>query len=303
MRALAPAKLNLCLFVGPVRPDGLHEICSLFIPLALADEVVLEPLGNDAAGGRADDQVVCPGVEGLNLAAAALAAFRERFGWKGPPVRLTIDKRIPVAGGLGGGSADAAATLRLIQAHAGLAPPAEELAGLAMELGADVPSQLDPRPLIVSGAGEELEPLDGDWSLSAVLLPADGRLDTARVYARADELRAPCPDLGAVHERLRAAAIAAAGHHRPVAGLGGMLQNDLQQAALDLEPAAGRALGLLHEAGAEAALLSGSGPTAFGLFTDPAEAERAGAAIAREWDGAMIVTGTAPPGHGDPRAA
>jgi 4-diphosphocytidyl-2-C-methyl-D-erythritol kinase len=104
--ALAPGKLNLCLYVGPRRPDGLHEICSLFQSVTLADVVRLEQ-------GDAEDEVICPGVRGTNLAALALAGFRERFGWNASAVRITIEKRIPIAAGLGGGSADAAAVLRL----------------------------------------------------------------------------------------------------------------------------------------------------------------------------------------------
>src|SRR6185295_15080458 len=144
----APAKLNLCLYVGPLRPDGLHELRSVFQPITLADEVALEETG------AATDEVVCPGVEGPNLAAAALHAFRERFGWDGPPVRVTIEKHIPVAAGLGGGSADAGAVLRLAAAASGRRPAERDLADLAMSLGADVPSQLVPRAAIVSGAGE-----------------------------------------------------------------------------------------------------------------------------------------------------
>ena len=104
MQLHAPAKLNLCLYLGPRRDDGLHELCSLFEPLALADLIEV------AEAER--DEVICPGVEGENLAARALAALRER-GWERPPLRVEIEKRIPVAAGLGGGSADAAAVLRL----------------------------------------------------------------------------------------------------------------------------------------------------------------------------------------------
>src|SRR5690349_17762991 len=100
----APAKLNLCLFLGPRRADGLHELCSLFEPLALADRIEV--------GEAERDEVACEGVEGENLAALALRALRER-GWRAPPRRVEISKRIPVAAGLGGGSADAAAVLRL----------------------------------------------------------------------------------------------------------------------------------------------------------------------------------------------
>jgi 4-diphosphocytidyl-2-C-methyl-D-erythritol kinase len=100
----APAKLNLCLFLGPRREDGLHELCSLFEPLTLAD--VIEVSESER------DEVICAGVEGENLAAGALAGLRE-LGWGHRPLRIEIEKRIPLAAGLGGGSADAAAVLRL----------------------------------------------------------------------------------------------------------------------------------------------------------------------------------------------
>jgi 4-diphosphocytidyl-2-C-methyl-D-erythritol kinase len=107
----APAKINLCLFLGPAREDGLHELCSLFEPLALADMIDVTEAERD--------QVLCPGVEGENLAARALAALRES-GWEAPPLRVGIEKRIPVAAGLGGGSADAAAVLRLATGRGGM---------------------------------------------------------------------------------------------------------------------------------------------------------------------------------------
>src|SRR6188472_2356967 len=151
MQIHAPAKLNLCLYLGPRRDDGLHELCSLFEPLALADLITLPTLttpgGGQSRKGVELDEVVCPEVEGENLAARALAALRER-GWRRPPLRVEIEKRIPVAAGLGGGSADAAAILRLA---------AGEVAGLdeiALGLGADVPSQLRPALVLVRGAGE-----------------------------------------------------------------------------------------------------------------------------------------------------
>ncbi|MGA6948673.1 MAG: hypothetical protein WBZ00_13070, partial [Solirubrobacterales bacterium] len=100
---LAPAKLNLCLYVGPKRDDGLHEIRSLFEPLELADELKLTE--------APEDEVVIEGIEGPDLTAKALAALREH-GWDGPPLRIEVTKRVPVAAGLGGGSADAAAVLR-----------------------------------------------------------------------------------------------------------------------------------------------------------------------------------------------
>ncbi len=149
LSTLAPGKVNLCLFVGEPRADGYHPLVSVFQAVSLADEVRLER----SAGP--EDEVVCPGVEGPNLAGAALAAYRRASGWDGPPVRLTIRKRVPVAAGMGGGSGDAAAALRLA-AHAAGRPGDPLLAELAPELVADVPSQLAPGRALVTGIGENV---------------------------------------------------------------------------------------------------------------------------------------------------
>ena len=173
--------------------DGLHEIRSLFCPLTLADRIVV----SDADA----DQVVCPGVDGPNLAEEALAALRAR-GWRRSPARVEIEKRIPVAAGLGGGSADAAALLRLARDEV------DGLAGLAAELGADVPSQLDPAFALVGGAGEAVEPLPPPGEFAAVLLPAENGLRTADVYAEADRLGLgrDLAELDAIAEKLRGVA-------------------------------------------------------------------------------------------------
>jgi 4-diphosphocytidyl-2-C-methyl-D-erythritol kinase len=272
----APAKLNLCLYLGRRRADGLHELCSLFEPLALADMVEV----SEAAA----DEVICPGVEGENLAARALAARRER-GWQRPPLRIEIEKRVPVAAGLGGGSADAAAVLRLAAGEVG------DLQGLAAELGADVPSQLDPCLALVRGAGERVEPLPRPASHAAVLLPDGGGLSTADVFAEADRLglgRGP-EELEALALRLRAAAGAGAS---PLS-YADLLVNDLEPAARSLRPAIADALEELREAGAPAVLLSGSGPTAVGLFADLAAACAAAATIDRD-DAIVCEAGVAP---------
>ena len=144
----APAKVNLCLYVGPTRADGRHELVTVFQPIGLADEVELEPAGL----GSAMDRVICPGVEGENLAAVALARFRARTGWNGAPVRLRIEKRIPVAAGMAGGSADAGAALRLVARAAGIGDDAL-LREIGAELGADVAAQVRPRRYLATGAG------------------------------------------------------------------------------------------------------------------------------------------------------
>jgi len=254
----APAKLNLCLYLGAPRDDGLHELCSLFEPLALADLIEVTPV--------AQDEVVCPGVEGENLAALALAGLRER-GWEHEPLRIEIEKRVPVAAGLGGGSGDAAAVLRLA------AGEVADLPQLAAELGADVPSQLRPSLALVRGAGERIEPLPDPVEHAAVLLPGGGGLSTAEVFAEADRLGLgrPANELDELAMRLREAAGAGAS---PLT-YKELLVNDLEEAALSLRPDIGEALQALRVAGAPVAILSGSGPTAVGLFPDLTAAESA----------------------------
>jgi 4-diphosphocytidyl-2-C-methyl-D-erythritol kinase len=272
----APAKLNLCLYLGPRRDDGLHEICSLFEPLELADLLTVSE--------AASDEVICAGVEGENLAAAALAALRGR-GWKGAPLRVEIEKRVPVAAGLGGGSADAAAVLRLAGGAVG------DLQGLAAELGADVPSQLRPSLALVGGAGERVEPLPEPAPHVALLLPDGGGLSTAAVFAEADRLGAgrEAEELEPLAARLREAAGAGAS---PLS-YPELLVNDLEAPARSLRPAIGDALEELREAGAPVALLSGSGPTAVGLFPDLAAARAAAEAIGRD-DAIVCAAGRAP---------
>jgi 4-diphosphocytidyl-2-C-methyl-D-erythritol kinase len=269
LREIAPAKLNLCLFLGPVRPsDGRHELVTVFQPLTLADEVELEPAGF----GAREDEVSCPGVPGPpedNLAARALRAFRQRTGWSAPPVRLRIAKRIPVAAGMAGGSADAAAALRLAARAAGLDDDGL-LRDIAVELGADVPAQVRPRRYLATGAGETLQALDGPPDDYAVLVvPHAEPVATPDVYRRADALGLPRTD---DELRGRLETVAASGADLP----DDLVVNDLEPAARDLCPAIGEALEAVRAAGADRALVCGSGPTVAGLFAS-ADAARAAA--------------------------
>jgi 4-diphosphocytidyl-2-C-methyl-D-erythritol kinase len=272
----APAKINLCLYLGARRDDGLHELCSLFEPLALADLIEVSP--------AAADEVVCSGVEGENLAAAALAALREA-GWERGPLRIAIEKRVPVAAGLGGGSGDAAAVLRLA------AGEVAELPRIAAGLGADVPSQLRPALALVRGAGEAVEPLPAPAGHVAVLLPDGGGLSTAAVFAEADRLGLgrPQAELDGLAVKLREAAGAGASPLDYPA----LLVNDLEPAARSLRPAIANALDELREAGAAVTFLSGSGPTTVGLFAELDAARAAADELGRE-DAIVCEAGRTP---------
>jgi 4-diphosphocytidyl-2-C-methyl-D-erythritol kinase len=255
VRELAPAKVNLCLLVGPTRPDGRHELLSIMQSITLYDEIET----SDAER----DEILCPGVEGPNLAAQALSAFRAATGWDGPGQRIEIRKRIPVAAGLGGGSADAAAVLRLAARRSGLGD-ASLAFELAAALGSDVPGLLVPGRVLARGAGERIEPLPDPDPFGVLVLPSAARLSTAAVYAQADRLGG-----------LRS--VADLEQIEPLAAVG---VNDLEPAARTLEPSIEPALVAARGAGARHAMVCGSGPTVIGLFDDPAGAVRAASTLA-----------------------
>jgi 4-diphosphocytidyl-2-C-methyl-D-erythritol kinase len=315
LRTRAPGKVNLSLALGPSRPDGRHELATLVQALSLADDVRLEP-------GAGADEVACPAVEGENLAARALAAYRRATGWDAPPVRVTIVKHVPVAAGMGGGSSDAAATLRLAAAAAaaadsatasaasaasadpgaagsagpaaadpgaaGSAGPAAaadpDLLALAATLGADVPALLEPGLVLAAGAGERVERLDRPAPFAFLVLPSPHRLSTADVYREADRLGLP-RSLDDVEERRRA--------------LRGeltddVLVNDLEHAARALCPSIDSALADAHAAGARVALVSGSGPTVVGLFGAHDDARAAAEALRDRHPGARAARAVGP---------
>ena len=255
MTERAPAKVNLVLRVGPPGDDGMHPLASLFASIELADELTIEEADRD--------EVICPGVEGENLAARALEEFRAAGG-DPPPLRVTIEKRIPVAAGLGGGSADAAAVLRTAERISPL--PEGRLLEVAASLGSDVPSQLRPGHAIVTGTGERVEPV-GLPPMAIVLVPSAEGLSTAAVYAELDRLRpqAPPPDPRGLAELAAGA----------VGELAASLANDLEPAVLSLRPELSDVLAELRDSGALGARITGSGPTAFGVYADRSAAEAA----------------------------
>jgi 4-diphosphocytidyl-2-C-methyl-D-erythritol kinase len=260
----ARAKINLCLFIGPTRQDGRHELVTLMDSLTLCDDVRLLP----GVADQPADEVVCPGLGGDNLAAVALAVFRDRTGWDAPPVRLEIVKRIPVAGGMAGGSADAAAALRLAAEAAGI-DDYRLLEDIAVVLGADVPSQVRGGLMLATGEGTRLRPLAVHLSYSLIVLPIDARLSTADVYAEADRLGLPRDSLGLARSLTRMQAAISAETVLDHVG------NDLQDAARSLCPAIDEALESALAAGADNAMVSGSGPTVLAIFSGIGHHERA----------------------------
>jgi 4-diphosphocytidyl-2-C-methyl-D-erythritol kinase len=268
IREAAFAKLNPVLHVGPPRPDGLHPLCSIFASLDLADVVEVEA----AAEGSASDSVECPGVKGVNLAQQAAAAFRQRVPAL-PWLKIRIDKHIPVAAGLGGGSADAGAVLRAANRIAGDPLTDDALRDIAAGLGSDVPSQTAPGHALVQGVGEIVEEVRLP-PLGVVLVAQEDGLSTTRVYAQLDRMQGWRDQLDPQPLRELARSF------DPRA-----LENDLQAAALALRPELAQVLERLRESGPLGTLVSGSGPTCFALFSDGGQAERS----AREIEGATVT--------------
>jgi 4-diphosphocytidyl-2-C-methyl-D-erythritol kinase len=265
----APAKLNLCLYLGPRRKDGLHELTSIFEPLTLHDRIKVSAGGE----GALVDQVICPGVPGENLVSQVIRMMRSE-GWSPPLLKVEIEKRIPVQAGLGGGSADAAAILRLGVGEV------EDLAGLALLLGADVPSQLNPKPLLVEGVGQKLTTLPVPAEHWVVLLPFETGLSTRAVFDEADRMKLgrSQEEIDEISGRLWAVATNAVS---PLA-YPALLVNDLEPAAISLKPEIGLAKERLEAAGAGFTGMTGTGPTVFGLFSDRESAESAAEAVGPE---------------------
>ncbi len=283
LRCLAPGKVNLCLFIGRARDDGYHPLVSLVQPVSLADELELSPAEGDA------DEVLCPGVEGENLAALALARFRAETGWDGPPVRIAIAKHVPVAAGMGGGSADAAAALRLVAAAAGHDRTDPVLHRIAVSLGADVPSQLAPERCLMTGIGEGVRRLGDPPAFGLLIVPSAHALSTPAVYAEFDRL-----GLGRDPDELDRLSGQVPGAARDGSLLAErLLHNDLEAAARSLCPPIGDALADVRASGAVRAMVSGSGPTVFGLFPGPdgpAHAQAAAAALRERHPHAVAAT-------------
>jgi 4-diphosphocytidyl-2-C-methyl-D-erythritol kinase len=275
-----PGKVNLFLGVGDRRDDGYHELTTVFHAVSLCDEVTLRTadLLSLQLVGEGAGQVP---VDERNLAWQAAELMAEHVG-REPDVEITIDKSIPVAGGMAGGSADAAAVLVGMNALWELGVPRRDLHAMAAELGSDVPFALHGGTALGTGRGEELATVLSRNTFHWVLAFGAGGLSTAAVYAEIDRLRkGGSPPQLADPEPLLAALSTGDPH-----ALAPLLGNDLQPAALSLQPNLRRTLRAGGEAGALAGIVSGSGPTCAFLCASAEAAiavgsELAGAGVCR----------------------
>ncbi|MFN2560221.1 MAG: 4-(cytidine 5'-diphospho)-2-C-methyl-D-erythritol kinase [Jatrophihabitans sp.] len=292
VRVRAPAKVNLHLGVGARRGDGFHEVFNVFHAVDLVDELVARPdeltsltITGEGAGDLPTDET--------NLAWQAVALVAETVGLDDPGLRLELDKAIPVAGGMAGGSADAAAAL---VACARLWGVRADLGELAARLGSDVAFPLLGGTAVGTGRGELLSPLATTGRLHWALALADGGISAGAAYAELDRQRAagtappPAGDPGAL-----LAALAGG----DVAGVAATLVNDLQAAALVLRPALADTLAAGAAAGALAGVVSGSGPTCAFLCPDESAADQvaAGLLAAGVCRAARVASGPAPGAH------
>ncbi len=248
----APAKLNLALVVGPLRADGKHELVTVFQRVDLCDRITVEPAPETTIGGYAEDTIV----------RAALRMLDAPHGW-----RVTIEKHIPVAAGLGGGSSDAATTLRLANEQLAQPVSSQRLQELASLVGADVPFFLNDGPQLGTGDGTILEPLDLPQDFAVLLLvPRDAhKASTGEIYAAFDER----DGAAGFDERVAALHAVLASVRRP-RDLAALPPNDLASSPLTAE---------LRAHGAFRADVSGAGPTLYGLFNRTADAKRAARAL------------------------
>ena len=270
LREFAPAKINLFLHVLGRRPDGYHALESLVTFADLGDHLRLEP-GDGASLAVTGPQAGALSGEGDNLVLRAARAFAASTGARRAG-RFTLEKHLPVASGIGGGSADAAAALRLLARLNGIAADDPRLMDAARLLGSDVPVCLDPAsPRLMRGTGHELGPALVAKTCPAVLANPGRAVATAEVF--------------------RALNLAPGEAHRPVPSPG--TRNDLEAPAVAIEPEIGALrAALAGEPGCTFARMSGSGATVFGLFERRQDAESAASRLAARWPGGWFAAGT-----------
>lgn len=297
--ARVPAKVNLQLSVGPLRADGYHDLVTVFHAVALFDEVTVSHADQTSVTVTGEGgQSVPLGPSNLAVrAAVALAKLASRRGKEATGVRIDIRKRIPVAAGLAGGSADAAAALVACNELWQVGATQAELAGIGAKLGSDVPFALAGGTAIGQGRGERLTRALVTGTYHWVLAFGTSGLATPEVYAACDRLRAAKATQGGdatVPPPSLSTHLMAALRSGDPAAVGPLLANDLQPAALSLQPLLRRALAAGRENGALGAIVSGSGPTCAFLAASAAAASDLAVAITGAGVCRAVVTVTGP---------
>jgi len=266
MKILSPAKINLFLQVTGKRPDGYHELFSLMCCVTLFDTIFLRFDTEKIEIESSHPQLP---LDETNLAHKAAALFFKTLGSK-EGVKITIEKSIPIAAGLGGGSSNAASVLRGLNHHFDFPFSRERLTALGLSLGADVPFLLFQKPALASGIGEKLEAYAGILPNCVVIVHPGFRVSTAEVFQNLNLRLTNCKKK-ITKPFLKKTDFNVSLH----------LCNDLEAVTVSKYPEINSIKGLLIEQGALGALMSGSGPTVFGLFSDQEEAGKAMQAIGR----------------------
>jgi 4-diphosphocytidyl-2-C-methyl-D-erythritol kinase len=269
LSASAPAKINLFLRVVGRRPDGYHELDSIFIPVSLCDRIGLETRPASAFTVTLRCNLRSLPADDRNLAVRAASVFMAEFGLEAE-VLIDLHKDIPVGAGLGGGSSDAGTVLRMMATLFRIDSP-NRLAEIALNLGADVPFFLNPVPARVGGIGEQITPLDWKPDFSFLIAVPPIEVSTAEIFRALKPVNwsgvAPESDL----RRIIAGEIAPA-----------LLVNDLAPAAISRWPRIGEALTMIQKSGALATSMTGSGSAVFGIFATAAKAQEAAAQLRRQ---------------------
>jgi 4-diphosphocytidyl-2-C-methyl-D-erythritol kinase len=291
----APGKVNVFFRVGAIQDDGYHDVASLYQAVSLFEEVTATEA--DGFSVRFSGPIDASGlpVDDSNLAVAAAKLLAERTGYAGG-VALTVLKRVPIAGGMGGGSADAAATLVACDELWGTGLGRSGLLPLAAELGADVPFALEGGTAVGTGRGDELSPALAKGAFHWVLALSDTGLNTPVVYRALDRHRDEhVVDLGRQPDLVKVdTAVLQAVRVGDADSLAEAMHNDLQVAALKLAPELTDLLELGESRGALAGIVSGSGPTVAFLVDSAQSAAELRSALTRGGVQALTVTGPVP---------
>ena len=304
VRVEAPGKVNLFLSVGAPGPDGYHPLTTVFQAVRLIETVTARRQSAQDHGTvtlTLEEPDADVPVDDSNLAVRAATLLAQTAG-VGEGVDLLLRKRVPVAGGMAGGSADAAAALVACNALWGTGLSLPELSALAARLGADVPFPLTGATAVGSGRGDRVTPIMTRGAYHWVFALADEGLSTPAVFRRFDELAGIVPAgagrgagfTGGPVARDVPEALTAALRAGDARALAGSLHNDLQAAALDLRPELAEVIAVAEEAGALRAIVSGSGPTIAALVEDPGSAQRVSRALKASDQVADVLRADAP---------